>query len=605
MKRLFFLLMAFCTTMALAQKKNIATATDTRLQGLEAEMEAFLKAGKASSIAVAIVEKNKVIYAKGFGYSDAANKVAATEKSLYAIGSCTKAFTSSLIGLLQQDGKLDIDKPVRSYLPELKFYNDNLNNHITLRDMMCHRTGLPRHDLSWYLFPTTRDSLIQRIQYLQPNADIRMKYQYNNFMFMAQGQVAQKITGMPWEEQIKQKLLTPLGMKGTTFTANSLKGNALLAEPYSLNEDSSLKLLPHYPIEGMGPAGNIYSSASEMALWVQAWINGGKLNGKEILPASYAREAISSQMISSAGLPNSKRPEIHFSNYGFGWDLTSYKGHYRVDHGGNIDGFSTNVSFFPTDSIGIVVLVNQDGSWVPNMVRNTIVDRLLKLPKYDWLGEKVKDMASAKAALDSANKAVAITRKPVKMNHALKDYEGLYNHPGYGTLDVKRKGDSLMAATPKYNIWLEHWHFDIFVPYILSPGDKIDTVNRSGMRVQFNTNVNGDVESLNMIGLEDPSIPLVFKRSPKLLALDSAALTVYVGNYELSGTPIKVYISKGILYVLVPGQPDYELQYVGDNKFKLKVAEGYFLQFGKDANQKIDKATFVQPNGNFTAIRKN
>lgn len=603
MKTILVGLFAFSSLMAAAQK-TATPSIDPRLQGLDAEMEKFLKTSKASSFAVAIVEKNKVIYAKGFGLSDAASKVPATENTLYAIGSCTKAFTASLIGLLQKDSKVDLDKPVRNYLPELKFFNDDMNNHITLRDMMCHRTGLPRHDLSWYLFPTTRDSLIQRIQFQQPTAEPRIRYQYNNFMFLAQGKVAEKINGKPWEVQVKEQLFVPLGMTNSSLTANALKGNPNLAVPYDLEEDSTLKILNHYPIEGMGPAGSIYSSVSDMAKWVQTWIYGGKMNGKEILPAGYVKEAMSGQMISNGNPPDIRRPDIQFGTYGFGWSMTSYKGHYRVEHGGNIDGFSASTSFFPTDSIGIIVLVNQNGSWVPSTVRNTIADRMLKAAKYDWLGEQIKDLAKAKAAADSAKGKASAERKLSKPSHPLQDYTGMYSHPGYGTLEVIKQGDSLKATTPKYGIYLEHWHYDIFVPYILEPGDKIDTANRPGMRFQFNISVNGDIESLNMIGMEDPSIPLVFKRTPKLEALNAEALKDYLGDYDLAGTIIKVYAKKDVLFAFVPGQPEYELQYLGKDKFKLKILDGFFMQFARDENKKVSAATFVQPNGNFTANRK-
>jgi hypothetical protein len=423
-------------------------------------------------------------------------------------------------------------------------------------------------------------------------------------MFLAQGRVAEKINGIPWEQQIQEKFFGPLGMTQSGLTAKSLMGNKNLAVPYGLENDSIIKKLTHYPIDGMGPAGSIYSSVSDMAKWVQTWIHGGKWNGKEILPAAYVREAMSGQMIVNGTPPDMKRPDIHFGTYGFGWNMTSYKGHYRVEHGGNIDGFSASTSFFPTDSIGIVVLVNQDGSWLPSMVRNTIADRLLKQPKYDWMGDRLKDLAAAKSAADSAKLTARTNRKQAKPSHPLDDYAGLYAHPGYGTLELWRKGDSLWGATPKYSMWLEHWHFDVFVPYLLDTGDKIDTANRSAMRFQFNMSPTGDIESLNMIGMEDPSIPLVFKRSPKIQPLDSAALSAYVGDYDLRGTPIKVYISKGTLFVLVPGQPDYELQYTGNDKFKLKVLDGYYLQFGKEAAQQAATATFVQPNGNFTANRK-
>src|SRR5271154_702119 len=163
MRKSITLLLVLATITCVGQKKS----EDKRFAGLDTAFARVLKAWHAAGFAVAVVEKNKVIYTNGYGYRDYENKVPVTPNTLFAIGSCTKAFTASLLGMLRQDGKVEYDKPVRNYLPELKFFNNEMNDKITLRDMMCHRTGLPRHDLSWYLFSTqSRDSLIQRIQYM-------------------------------------------------------------------------------------------------------------------------------------------------------------------------------------------------------------------------------------------------------------------------------------------------------------------------------------------------------------------------------------------------------------------------------------------------------
>ncbi len=194
MKPKLLLLLSLSFNFCFAQKKT-AQAPDP-FAGLDTAFQRVLKDRQAAGFAVAVVSKNKIIYAKGFGYRDYENKLPVTTNTLFAIGSCTKAFTSSLIGLLNKENKLEYDKPATTYLPELHFFNDNLNNTITLRDMMCHRTGLPRHDYSWYLFNSaSRDSLLQRIQYQEPTATLRETWQYNNFMFLAQGMIAEKLTG--------------------------------------------------------------------------------------------------------------------------------------------------------------------------------------------------------------------------------------------------------------------------------------------------------------------------------------------------------------------------------------------------------------------------
>ena len=171
--------------------KKVFGQNDDRLKGLDNELNKVLKSLKETGFAVAIVEKDKMIYAKGFGYRDYENKILNDENTLFAIGSCTKAFTSSILGVLRGQGKLNFEDSPIDHVKELRFYNGNLNEIISIRDLMSHRTGIPRHDFSWYFFPTfSKDSLIKRIQYHKPFTTIRNKYWYNNFMFLVQGVIA-------------------------------------------------------------------------------------------------------------------------------------------------------------------------------------------------------------------------------------------------------------------------------------------------------------------------------------------------------------------------------------------------------------------------------
>ena len=182
-----------------------------KLSKLEGSIEDILKYTHCPGVAVAIVQKDQIIYAKGFGYRDFENKEPVTVNTLFAIGSCTKAFTSTLIGQLAEKGDLDLDESPRKYLPELTFYSDELNQAITIRDMLCHRTGVPRNDLSWYYFPTTsRDSMLQRIQYHEPSMGLREGFQYNNFMYGAAGAIAGRISNGSWEESTQSQLLTDI-----------------------------------------------------------------------------------------------------------------------------------------------------------------------------------------------------------------------------------------------------------------------------------------------------------------------------------------------------------------------------------------------------------
>ncbi len=591
---------------AMAQKKGKTATVVDRFAGLDTAFERVLKDWHAAGFAVAVVEKDKVIYAKGFGYRDNEKKLPVTANTLFAIGSCTKAFTASLLGLLQKDGKLLYDKPVRNYLPDLKFYNDEMNNLVTVRDMMSHRTGLPRHDFSWYAFPSSsRDSLMKRIQFMEPTFHVREKWQYNNFMFLLQGIIAEKLMSKSWENAVRDNIFQPLGMTRSFFSVKDMEKSDDAAIGYGLKKDSIIKKLDYYNIDAMGPAGSINSSVTEMANWVTTWINGGKFNGKEILPVAYTTEAMSAQMVMNSGIPGKEKPEIHLASYGFGWMVSSYKSHFRVEHGGNIDGFSASTSFYPTDSIGIVVLANQNGSAVPSIVRNLISDRLLKLPYFDWNTDLKRASDKAKASAKEAEKTKTSSQKiNTTPSHPLKDYEGIYKHPGYGSFEVTLTNDSLFAKAGKDLMWLRHYHYDAFELFDKTPGEAIDTTERSPVHMQFHMNEGGDIAMATQqfeAGLE----PFKFIKTPKPKEITKEELEKYVGEYTLGAATVKVYIKDNkTLYVLVPGQPDYELIPVDKHKFALKVLNGYYRQFEVNEKGESTEAIFMQPNGNFKAKKK-
>lgn len=602
MKASILILLILAFNFSFAQKKTVVKADP--FAGLDTAFQRVLKDRKAAGFAVAVVSKNKIIYAKGFGYRDYENKLPVTPITQFAIGSCSKAFTSALIGLLEKDNKLELDKPATNYLPALRFFNDNMNNMVTVRDMMCHRTGLPRHDYSWYLFNTaSRDSLLNRIQYQEPTAPIRQTWQYNNFMFLTQGMIAEKLTGKSWEDNVKEKIFIPLNMTSSNLSIHDLEKNKEPALGYITYKDSIIKKIDYYDINAMAPAGSINSSVTEMANWLITWINGGKFNGKEILPEKYVKEAISSQMVISGALPDKEIPDAHFANYGLGWMLSSYRGHYRVEHGGNIDGFSASTSFFPSDSMGIIVLTNQNGSAVPGIVRNMIADRVLGIKPIDWNGRRNAADAKAKKDAKEAESTISLTKKNgTTPSHSLKDYAGVYNHPGYGTFEIEMRKDSLILNAQREDMWLRHYHYDVFEALRIDKIEGVDTTEEGNLKIQFQMTATGDISSV-LVPLQPGLKDIEFSRTSKPKEISPDELKKYVGEYELqAGVVAKFYIKQeNILFAFIEGQPEYELVPTDKNKFDLKIIKGFSVLFDESGTGKITAVTFLQPNGNFKA----
>ena len=595
MRKIFFVLFLVLTLQSFTQPP-----TDPRLKGLDTFALRLLKEWNAPGVTIAVVEKNKVIYTGGFGYRDYEKKLPVTENTLFAIGSCTKAFTASILGMLEKEGKVSIDKPVRDYLPELVFKNDYTNKHATLRDMMCHRTGLPRHDYSWYGSTASRNELLERVRYQEPTFELREKYQYNNFMFMAQGIVIEKLTGKSWEDNMREKIFKPLGMNNTNMSVIDMEKATDRSLAYS-SADNKIKAIPYRNIDAIGPAGSINSCAKDMANWLITWINDGKFNGKEIIPAGYRTQAITAQIATGGGLPGAENPDIHMTGYGLGWGMNSYRGHYRVEHSGGIDGFITLTLFFPSDSIGIFVVTNQIGPAAA--IRNFIADRMLKLSYRPWGKTALADKLKADSAAKKTPNTDSINRKAgTKYSHTITDYAGEFENKGYGVIKIFREKDTTWVdyneAGKRTKSYLEHYHYDVFR---IRSTEETETP-KDAPKIRFNTDESGNIAFLE-IKMEPAIKDIQFEKLAPMVGKNE--LQKYVGDYDLSGSTVKVYI-KGdkTLMVFLTNQPDYELVPAKKDEFDLKVLKGYSVKFEVNEQNKVLSLTFVQPNGNFKATKK-
>ena len=598
-KYLFFLLCVTSST-CFAQKQSI----DKRFNGLDTVFSRVLNEWKAAGFAVAVIEKDKVVYAKGFGYSDFETKKPVTVNTQFAIGSCTKAFTASLLGILRKDGLVDFDKPVTTYLPSLKFYNQDLTNKVTIRDMMSHRTGIPRYDYSWYLFPPSSvDSMIQRIQYFEPTAGLREKWQYNNWMYFLQGVISSKLTGKTYQENIREKLFGPLGMTNSNLLLEERMAYPDESKGYELKGDSVISNMEFHDIDAMSPAGSINSTVLDMAKWVTMWINGGKYKGKEIVPGDYITEAQTAQMAIGGGLPTKDSRDVFFSDYGLAWMLASYRGHYRVEHGGNIDGFSASTCFFPSDSVGIIVLSNQNNSVVPSVVRNILADRILGLKYRDWQTIiKSADKKSKSASVNVDSTIINDPKKVTKTSHPLNDFEGIYNNPAYGDIVINEKKDTLFAKIGSIDLWLRHAYYDIFDGLLIDKKNGIDTT-AEGPKLNFRINESGNFSGFTTRFDTDQDI--IFVKKPKSISISKDSLQQYVGNYDLGGLELKVSLkADNTLTLFVPGQPLYDLVPIEHDLFTIKILSGFTVKFERDENDQIFRLLSQQPNGTFKAKKK-
>lgn len=591
---LFFLLGAIVVPATLgAQKASKTPATTDPFKDIETYIEKARNDWQVPGIGLAVVRNGKVIYAKGFGYKDVDQKTPVSANTQFAIGSCTKAFTSFGVCQMAQEGKLNLGVPLKTYLPDFKLHDEYAGEKLTPIDMLSHISGLPRHDLAWYGSARSREELYQAIPLFEPTVSFRQQWQYNNFMFMTAGYLVEKLSGQTWEAYTKAKILDPLGMKESNFSVKDMQKSADYALPYGWEDKpmDKVKKLDFRNIDAMGPAGSINSSPNEMAKWVTMLLRQGKYEGHTLLSPELHKELFKPRSIVSTELDSSY---YTFHNlYGMGWFITDYRGHLRHEHGGNIDGFSASVALFPRDSLGIIVLTNMNGTGLPGVVRNYVADKLLGLAMVDWSDKQLTALKKAlKAGEEAAQKVEDTRKKGTKPSHPLSDYVGKYKNEAYGIFEIKTSGDTLAGKFNELEVKVSHYHYDVF------------SLSEGVVNMNFNvlSNLRGDIEALE-IELQGGVKPIRFERFNEALKTTQNDLQKFVGDYDLMGTNIKCFLKGDVLYVNVPGQTDYELVPVAPLRFDLKIAKGYQLVFAEE-NGKIVTATFDQPNGKFTAKRK-
>jgi CubicO group peptidase (beta-lactamase class C family) len=570
-------------------------AAKKSLVGFDSWVNEAIHAWEVPGLAIAVVKNGEVILAEGYGLRDVDKKLPVTPQTLFAIGSCTKAFTTFLMGTLVDQGKLDWDKPVRTYIPELRLHDRVASELITPRDLVTHRSGLPRHDLIWYNASLSRKQIVDRLPFLEPTETFRSKFQYNNIMFMTAGYLVERLTGQSWEDAVRVGIFAPLGMSSCNFSVKDSQKAADFARPYSDRDDKIVEI-PFRDITNAGPAGSINSNVMDMARWLVVQTHQGKIDGKQIISAAVLADIHTPHM--TTGVPQ-ERKEIAPAGYALGWGVDQYRGHRRVHHGGAIDGFVASTTLFPDDSLGIVVLANLGGSPLPQWVTRHAADRLLGLPTIDWSGEELAKKAKNKAATKEAKTKKDTVRRPgTSPAHQLMEYAGEYEHPGYGMIKIELTDGKLNFIYNSIEAPLEHWHFEVFRALKNAKDPAFED-----QKVQFLTNVQGYVDGI-AVPFEPSLKPIVFAMRPDRRLSDPDYLKRFTGSYDVAGKTLEVRVKGDALVVDSAGQPTLTLIPDRYDGFKLEKQSETMIRFKTGQDPSEIELALETPGGVFMAKRK-
>lgn len=573
-----------------------ADAARAALAGFDAWVDSAIVAWKVVGLSIGITVDGQTVYLKGHGMRDLEKKLPVTPQTLFAIGSSSKAFTTFAMGALVDQGKLQWDVPLRTYLPWFRMHTDFATLHITPRDLVTHRSGLPRHDGLWYNnTSTSREELVRRIAYLPLNKDLRETFQYNNLMFLTAGFLVGNINGTSWEDGLRQLVLNPLGMTRTNFSVKESQADADFSQPYLVQRDS-IKRIPFRDISLVGPAGSINSSAEEMLKWAGLHLAGGKRGDTQVIQTSTLRDMYRPYTpISGMG----DNPELGAMSYGLGWFIDTYRGHYRAQHGGNIDGFTAAVTLLPQDRIGIVVLVNQNGAALGELASRHAMDRLFGGTRRDWSGEALKGRKAGDAAGRASEQKKGEAQIPnAPPSRKLAEYAGTYSDSGYGPVTVTVERDTLMLSYNGIRAKLQPWHYETFNA-MRNPDDPA----LENQKITFRTGAAGRVDGA-MIAMEALAPAAVFRRMPDARLLDAVYIARFAGRYQIPGGPVAVVSLRGntLFWAQGSGAPA-ALEAESGSRFVLSSLREISVEFRSDAAGTVTGARVVQPGAVTDVVR--
>jgi CubicO group peptidase (beta-lactamase class C family) len=434
--------------------------------GFDAYVANAVRMWKIPGLSVAIVRNDSAIYAKGFGVLRAGTATPVNERTLFEIGSSSKAFTATLVAMLVSDGKMRWDDRLSAYLPDFRMYDAAANDAVTLRDALTHRSGIARGEFAWLGSGLTRDEVLHRVRFLKPESPFRSKFSYQNMMFLAAGQAAAKAGEAPWEELVRQRIFTPLGMTSSLATSKGLT-TSNVAVAHGMAQDSAFAE-GAFEADNIAPAGSILSNAVDMAQWLRFQLDDGVANGQRLLSSAALREIHTPQILINAGggvrVSNADSASAsHFSTYGMGWFVEDYHGALVWQHGGNTPGMTAAVGMLPEKKVGVVVLSNMASAALPGLIERYVFDRELGAPVKDLSGEAFARSAVQRKRADSVEKAQAAAHPlDAQPPMPLAAFAGTYGDSLYGDAVVTVKNGHLEMTHGAWSAALQYWNANNF-----------------------------------------------------------------------------------------------------------------------------------------------
>jgi CubicO group peptidase (beta-lactamase class C family) len=528
-----------------------------RLDRLVEQLEQQRQALHVPGMAIAVVKDDEVILTHGFGVTNVETETPVTPETIFTIGSCTKTFTATLVGMLVDEGQMDWDDPITDYLPyfTLDIESEDENAEVAIRDLLSHRTGFVRMGLLWGSGEIPREEVLLAATLAEPWTGFNEEFYYSNVIFMAAGVAAGEAAGTDWDTLVAERIFEPLGMESSSTSVSQAQTDSRLSLGYLWDEDlEEYEYKPMRNVDNIAPAGSINSNVLDMAQWVRLQLGHGEYEGQRLISEDQLTETWTSQIEIAEDI-----------GYGLGWILQEWEGQPVIEHGGNVDGFSAQVALLPESDLGFVLLTNASVSSLPSLSINMVWEALLgeweeaDSALYEpYIGEYIANFGSF---------------QDVEFTVLVQNDRLAVDVPGQQIYELKDPDEE------------DKWYFAI-----------TDTI-----AVSFDHDDEG-----NVLGMKLYQAGYTFELPRKgveiVAEIPLEELQKYLGSYysEELGITVEMLIQNNRLAVDWPGEMVYEL-YPPDEEgiWVFRIHEGFTLSFNETEDGQVESLTYYQAGNEF------
>ena len=441
------------------------------LRGFDAYVARAVSDWRVPGLAIVVVKDDSVAFIKGYGVRELGKPDPVTVHTRFGVMSTTKAFTTLLLAMLADSGRVGWDEPVTRYLPALALADPWVTRELTLRDLVTHRVGFPDPSFLWYGAPLGIDEMMRRLRFLPTASSLRSRFAYNNVAYALAGEVAARAASTTWQALMRSRIYQPLGMTESYPDERELRAAGItdVTAPHGIINDTVRVLTITTPlVDPIAPAGAMFSSISDLSRWLRFLLDSARAGGQRLLSARGFAQLFTAQQIvpPQEFYPTARLTHPHFQAYGLGWFLEDYRGEYVAFHTGSIDGRSAIIGLIPDRRLGVAILTNLDHSELRHALMYAVFDRYLgPAPgaEHDWSAEMrtlyraLQDSALARRRSREASR-IAGTHPTL----GLEQYAGEYSDSLYGRAAVRFEQGKLSLQMGELVGDLEHWQYDIF-----------------------------------------------------------------------------------------------------------------------------------------------